>query len=170
MRCTVQPSKGFPSMKKTALAIGAAAAICLAGVGAPAAVAVTHSPHVASAPSKAKFKATVKPAKPRAGQTIIAHATGAQKNAKYYCLLALYHKGITGNANSAVTGSLITVKAGAAGKITCKNIFLPFKRSWKGKKHSCPPTKADKKAGWGCGLAFASVKGHNFAGTAVFKF
>jgi hypothetical protein len=152
-------------MKKSALAIGAAASICLAGVGAPAAMAVTHSAHHA-----AKFKATVTPAKPKSGQPIVVKASGLQKKASYYCLLALAHKGVTGNASTANTQSLVTVKTNAAGKVTCKNIFLPFKGTWKGKKHSCPPTKADKKSGWGCGVAFASVKGHNFVGTAKFKF
>jgi hypothetical protein len=150
-------------MKKTALAIGAAASICLVGAGAPAALATTHHP-------AAKFSATVTPTKPKSGQAIVGKATGAAKKAQYYCLLTLDHKGITFGASLADTASLVTVNSNSAGKITCKSLFLPFKGTYKGKKHSCPPTKADKKAGWTCGLSFANANNHKQFTIADFKF
>jgi hypothetical protein len=41
------------------------------------------------------------------------------------------------------------------GKGSCQLAFSPFHKTINGKNHSCPPSKKDKKAGWGCGMAVA---------------
>ncbi|HWC33946.1 MAG TPA: hypothetical protein VG650_03870 [Mycobacteriales bacterium] len=145
-------------MKRTTLALGAAASIAVAGLATP----------IASA--SAGLHGTVKPAKPAVGQTVKVHVTGAAKNHSYYCLLAIGHAGVMGGASLADTGTLQTVKSNRSGVVSCTQIFLTFPGSYQGKSHQCPPTKADKKHGWYCGVGIANVTNHKQFVIAKFNF
>jgi len=151
-------------MRKSILAAGAAASICLVGATAPVALAQSH------ATSKTAFKATVSPRKPKAGQTVIAKATGAKPKASYYCLLSLYKKGAKLGAALADTNTLVTLKSNSKGRITCKTVFVKFHGTGQYKKISCPPTRAQAKSGWKCGVALANANNHNNFVLAAFKF
>lgn len=145
-------------MRKTALALGAAASISVAALGAPLASA------------NAGLSGTAKPAKPAIGQTVKVHVTGAIKKHSYYCLLALGHAGVMGGASLADTGTLQTVKSTKSGVINCTQVFLNFTGTYKGKTHHCPPTKADKRHGWYCGVGIANVTNHKQFVIVPFKF
>jgi hypothetical protein len=151
-------------MRKTALALGAAASIGLIGATAP--VALAQPGHQAAK----GFHATVNVTKPKIGQNLKVKATGAKPNATYFCVLVVDHKGISGAASLADTPTLETRKSNAAGKITCNQVFNKFTGSYKNKKHSCPPTKADKRSGWGCGVGLANESNTKNFAVALFKF
>jgi hypothetical protein len=154
-------------MRKSALAIGVAASICLAGTAAPAAFAQGHTPHAKAA----KPKVTVSPAKPKLTSPVTAKASGFPKNTKIVCLLVVFKPGAPVGAAQAYVPSLVNLKSNAKGKATCHQLFLKFKaKDSKGKTHSCPPSKADKKSGWGCGVTVANPANHKQYAVGLFKF
>jgi hypothetical protein len=146
-------------MRKTALALVAATGFAFAGVAAPVAVA-SGSLHL-----------SVKPAKPSAGQTIKMHATGGVKKGRYVCITALAHKGVKETASLSNETNVVTnAKSNKKGVVNCHLSFLPFTKTVHGKKISCPPTKKNKRDGWGCGAAVANFNNHNQFVLKRFKF
>jgi hypothetical protein len=146
-------------MKKMALALGVGATIAVAGVAVPVAEA------------NAGLHLSVSPAKPSAGQTIKMHATGAVKNGRYVCITALTHKGVKEQASISNANNVVTdAKSSKKGVVNCQLSFLPFSKPYHGKTHHCPPTKKDKRAGWGCGAAVANFNNHKQFVIKKFKF
>ena len=146
-------------MRKMALAVGVGATIAVAGVAMPVADA------------NAGLHLSVSPSKPSAGQPISMHATGAVKHGTYVCITTLVHKGVKEKAAIAnVNNTVNNAKASGKGVVNCKLTFLPFTKTYHGKKISCPPTKKNKKAGWGCGAAVANLHNHKQFVVTKFKF
>jgi hypothetical protein len=146
-------------MKRTALAVAAsAAALSLGAVSAPLQASGLH--------------VTVSPTKPRAGQTVTVKLTGGAHKAKYYCIMGVERKGVTPGVNTADVASLQTLTTNKFGKATCHQVFFKFsvKTKYKGKAVTCPPSRAQKRAGWKCGVAFANVKNHKQFSFGLFKF
>jgi hypothetical protein len=148
-------------MKKTALAVAASAAAAISLGAATAPLAQASGLHV-----------TVSPTKPKPGQTVTAKLTGGAHKAKYYCIMGVEKAGTTPGVNSADVSSLQTLTTNSHGAATCHQVFFKFtvKEKYKGKAVSCPPSKAEKKAGFKCGVAFANVKNHKQFSFGVFKF
>lgn len=149
-------------VKKTAIAIGLAATV---GVASFAGTAVAAQDR----PSFKSFKVTVTPSKPKAGHAITAVGTGAPKSAAMDCIEVLLKKGFTPGQSQSYIPTLRTPNSNAAGKVVCQDKFMAFHDRARGKMHYCPPTKADKKAGWGCGIVIASSD-NKYIGVAKFKF
>jgi len=153
-------------MKKLVVAVGAAGLIG-AGIAGPA-VAQAH-PHHVPAKSYKSFKLTVKPSKPKAGQRVTASGTSTEKNASFNCIEIVIQKGHTPGSANAWVPTLRTPTSNSKGKVVCKDTFTKFSQTLKGKKHSCPPSKSDKKSGWSCGMVIAS-NDRKSIGIAKFKF
>jgi hypothetical protein len=151
-------------MKKLILS-AAVAGLLGAGVAAPAA-AYTH--HPAALPYK-PFKLTVTPLKPKVGQAVTASGTSTEKHASFHCVELLIQKGHTPGSSNAWLPTLRTPSSNAKGKVVCKDTFAKFSLTLKGKKHHCPPSKADKASGWGCGMVIAS-NDQKSIGIKKFKF
>ncbi|HTR70115.1 MAG TPA: hypothetical protein VMH41_07785, partial [Mycobacteriales bacterium] len=135
-------------MKKSVVAVGTALTMALAGAAAPAALAQGHTPH---AKASAGLKVSVSPSKPKSGDTVHATLSGGKKGVNYVCVFTTFKKGTSLGASDAYTNSAQTNIKAKHGKAHCSFVFLPFKVP---AGHSCPPSKADKKKGWKCGVAF----------------
>jgi hypothetical protein len=151
-------------MKKFALAVGVAGLIG-AGVAAPLASAAPSHPAL----TPKLFKVTLSTYKPHAGQAITATGTGAEKNASFHCVELLIQKGHTPGASNAWLPTLRTPSSNAKGKVVCKDTFAKFHLTLHGKKHYCPPTRADKNSGWSCGMVEASSDSKS-VGIVKFRF
>ena len=148
-------------MRKTALAVAAMAALGLGASLAP----------VAQASSGLHVTAT--PLKPANGHPVTAHITGGPPHSKdYLCIFSMYKKGVKATAGLADTPSFTKVTLNKYGAATCHMIFLKFKVSQKfhGKPLVCPPTRAEKAAGWKCGVAAANFVTRKQFTFALFKF
>jgi hypothetical protein len=131
-------------------ALAAAAAVpAVAGAGhaAPAA-------HPAVASKTKTFPSTLTPHTVKSGQTLTLRGHGAKKSTKYTCVLVV----IKGSAYT-INTSTKTVKSTAAGKVTCKMTYKPYKTVslTGGAPRQCPLTKAEKKGHWRCGLAVSTL-------------
>ena len=155
-------------MKKF-LALLATLAVALLGVAgqAPVSAKPADGPTVAQ---RAGLHATVSPSKPAVGQTVTSKLTGGAPNTTYYCTLTIYKKGIKGSASTAYSPSIVQIKTNKSGVATCRQTFQKFTASYDGTSHSCPPTKKDKKAGWGCAVGWANSKNLNQTAVGVFQF
>lgn len=116
-----------------------------------------------------QFKVTLTPNKNvKPGTVLTLKSSKAMPNTAYYCVQVAFSKNISAPNES----SLKAVKSNAKGKLTCKTTYKPFKGTdqTSGKKYSCPPTKAETKAGVKCGVAFAdqATIGAMSAGVAPF--
>jgi hypothetical protein len=149
-------------MKRTALAVAAsAAALSIGAVTAP--LAQASGLHV-----------TLSTTKPKAsGQFVTAHVTGGKpRNADYLCIFSMDKAGVKQTAALAYTPSFDKFTFNKHGAATCKMFFSKFSvpQKFKGKKLTCPPTKAEKKAGWKCGVAVANFVTRKAGVFAPFKF
>jgi hypothetical protein len=147
-------------MKKTAAVIGAAG-LCLAAGMAPA----------LGASSVHHFKTVASPSTVKVGQTVTAKGKGAIKGATYYCVLTLENPHVSGGQTLASIPSLKYPKASKSGAISCSQKLVKFVGHNGSKAYNCPPTKAQKKAGWSCAVAFADQKtmGKKSLSVAPFK-
>jgi hypothetical protein len=148
-------------MKKTAI-VGVAASLCLLGSGT--ALATAHHPA-----EKKHYLKTVKLStyKPASGQTVKGTASPANPKGNYVCIFSAYKPGAKLSASDSNTSSVQLNLKVKHGKVSCSNVFLPFTTP---SGHHCPPSKADKKAGWSCGLAFADQDNRTDYKVGVFKF
>jgi hypothetical protein len=148
-------------MRKTALAVAAAAALGLGAVAAP--MAQASGLHV-----------TVSPTKPAAsGQFVTAHVTGGKPgNKNYLCIFSMNKKGVAQTAALADTTSFHKFTFNSHGAATCKMFFAKFTvpQKFQGKKLTCPPSRAAKRAGWTCGVAVANFVTRKAGVYAPFKF
>jgi hypothetical protein len=131
-------------MRKTALAIGLAGAMTLTGGVA----------EIASA--TAGLHAKVDNTHPKVGDTVKLKYKGARKNeSTYVCIYTLTApSGKLGKKDSNPSNFTFET-SNSKGKGSCSLAFVKFTNTIKGKNHSCPPTKKDKRKGWGCGMAIA---------------
>jgi hypothetical protein len=146
-------------MKRTAAALGAV--VVILGIVAFAVPAL--------AAPKLDIKVTLSPTKPKNGQAVAVTGTGGPKNSPYNCVEALMHKGYTPGGAQAYLPTLRNPVANSKGKVVCHSKFGAFSAKARGATRHCPPTKADKKAGWGCGFILATADNKQ-AGKARFKF
>jgi hypothetical protein len=146
-------------MKKMALAVAAAAAVGLGGVAAPFAQA--SGLHI-----------TITPLRPHQGQPMTAHVTGGPPNSKdYLCIESMYKAGVKPSAAEAYTPSYQKIpKLSPSGAGTCHMVFLKFHVKIGGKTLYCPPTAANKRAGWKCGVATANFVTRKQFVFALFRF
>lgn len=134
-------------MRKKLFAI-AAIGMLIAAMGAGA----------ADAGSTKYFHSTVSPSTAvKSGTVLTSKATGATPNTAYYCVIAAYSTK-NGGVSAPDNATLKVVKTNKKGQATCKVTYHPFKgtdNNGDGKTHGCPVSKANKKAGWKCGVAWA---------------
>lgn len=155
-------------MKKV-LALIAVLSLALVGAAAETtASAQTGEPTVAE--QKAGMRATVTPTRPARYAAVTSKLTGGKSRTTYYCTLTLYKAGISGGASLAYSPSITTVKTSRSGKATCRQTFVPFSGTWDGQRHYCPPTRADKRAGWKCGVGWANSNDLDQTTAALFTF
>lgn len=130
------------------LAVAASACAIATAAAIPATAGVAHHPA-----SKGTFKSTISPNPVHSGQTLTLKGSGALKNTSYTCVIVV----IKGKNYGLAPGSLTPVKSNSKGKVTCKHTFTSFSASVGGKTRHCPLTKADKKAGFQCGMAVSTA-------------
>jgi hypothetical protein len=150
-------------MKKTAIVAGVAS-LCLAGTAGGAAIATTHH---TPAITRGGLTVKVSPTRPSPGQSVKATLTGARKGVGYVCIEGTFKKGVKLSASDGYTPSAVLNIKAHHGKASCNQVYLPFTTP---SGHHCPPTKKDKKAGWGCGVAFADPKHRTHYSYALYKF
>lgn len=130
--------------------LGIAMTGAIAGTTASAKTAET------SASERAGLRATISPARPTRYQAVSSTLTGARPRTSYYCAMTVYKPGVPASASLAYTAGFVQTKTNASGRATCRQTFVPFKGTYKGQRHSCPPTRADKRAGWRCGIGWSN--------------
>lgn len=151
-------------MKK---ALATVAALGLALLGAATATSASAQTDTSA---RTGLHATVTPSTPSRYQAVTSTLTGGHARTSYYCTLTIWHAGIAGGASLASTSSIVTVKTNRAGKATCHQTFIPFSGTWQGHRHYCPPTRADKRAGWKCGVGYANTNNLHENAAALFRF
>jgi hypothetical protein len=154
---TKQPGRSKRNMKKIAVA-GAGACLALGVIAGPL-VSASAAPAKVTTHGGLKVKVTGATKNVKNGQHTIAHVSHAKPGGSYDCLEGIF------NAKNpkhyfANIGTLTLPNASAKGTFVCNIVFHPFsgKDHTGGKKLSCPVTKAEKKAGFSCGLAVANTK------------
>jgi hypothetical protein len=154
-------------MKKQALAVGTAAALAALSVAGSAVAAQAHQSRPAA--TFKTFRVTLSSTRPHSGQSITASGTSTEKNASFNCIEILLHGSQTPGQQNAWLPTLRTPSSNAKGRVVCKDVFQKFHHTLSGKTHYCPPSNADKRAGWGCGMVIAS-NDRKSIGIAHFKF
>jgi hypothetical protein len=131
-------------MKKTALAISVAGAIGITGAVVPLASAT------------AGLHASVDNTHPKVGDTVKLTYSGARKNeTTYVCIYTLTPPSGKLGKNDSNPSNFTFETSNAKGRGSCQLAFVKFTNTIKGTNHSCPPTKKDRRHGWGCGMAIA---------------
>jgi hypothetical protein len=135
------------------LAVAATGCALVAAVAVPASAHAGHAARPAVASKSKVFKTTLSPKSGiKTGTKLTLKGTGAQKNARFSCVLIV----IKGTKYALDGGSLSGATSTKKGVVTCHATFKPFSGTVGGKKVSCPTTKANKKAGYKCAFAVSN--------------
>lgn len=139
-------------MRQKILAVAAASVMVVAaaaGIAGSAGAVQTKDATIGKV-----FKTTLTPKTGiHTGTVLTLKGTKALKNTAYYCVMTSAKDGVS----APDVKHMQVVKSNAKGAISCKIKFAPFTGTGDSdnKKHSCPPSPADKKAGFKCAIAFA---------------
>jgi hypothetical protein len=145
--------------------IAASAVFVLAGVAGPAAAHSATPSHSSKVHTKLSPSKNVKP-----GTKLKLTGSKTIKNSNFSCLLVILHHNTAG-AGTAYLASAVSTKSNKKGTFKCAVTFKPFTGLDNNNKTvACPPTKAEKKQGYSCAVAYYDTSTTNMKPDGYVKF